>query len=312
MFTTAVVLEKPEHLMLSRVTLPELTATDVLVDVEFSGISTGTERLLWTGTMPPFPGLGYPLVPGYEAVGRITAVGANSNARIGDRVFVPGAKCFGDIRGLFGGSASKLVVPSSKVLPFNEDLGDQGVLFALAATAYHALAVPGASLPDLVVGHGVLGRLLARVAIAVGGEAPVVWETNPIRATGAEGYSVVDPKDDDRRNYKSIYDVSGDPALLDTLISRLGAGGEVVLAGFYSAPLSFSFPPAFMREARLRVAAEWKPADLDVVRDLVQDGKLSLDNLITHRRDASLASEAYPIAFGDPACLKMILDWRSC
>jgi myo-inositol-1(or 4)-monophosphatase len=34
-----------------------------------SGISTGTERLLWDGTMPPFPGLGYPLVPGYETVG---------------------------------------------------------------------------------------------------------------------------------------------------------------------------------------------------------------------------------------------------
>jgi bacteriochlorophyllide a dehydrogenase len=312
MITTAVVLEKPEHLMLSRVTLPEMATTDVLVDVEFSGISTGTERLLWSGKMPPFPGLGYPLVPGYEAVGRITDAGADAGVRIGDRVFVPGAKCFGDIRGLFGGSASKLIVPANKVLLFNDDLGEQGVLFALAATAYHAIAAPGAVLPDLIVGHGVLGRLLARVAIAVGGTAPVVWETNPDRAHGAEGYAVIDPKDDDRRNYKSIYDVSGDPALLDTLISRLAPGGEVVLAGFYSAPLSFAFPPAFMREARLRIAAEWKPADLDVTRDLVQSGKLSLGNLITHRRDASAAGDAYPIAFNDPACLKMILDWSSC
>ena len=34
-----------------------------------------------------------------------------------------------------------------------------------------------------------------------------------------------------------------------------------MLAGFYDASLHFSFPPAFMREARIRVAAEWKRPD---------------------------------------------------
>ena len=52
------------------------------------------------------------------------------------------------------------------------------------------------------------------------------------------------------------------PSLLDPLIGRLAPGGEIVLAGFYSEPLSFAFPPAFMREARIRVAAEWQPPDL--------------------------------------------------
>ena len=39
-----------------------------------------------------------------------------------------------------------------------------------------------------------------------------------------------------------------------------------MLAGFYSEPLSFAFPPAFMREARIRVAAEWRQADLVAVK----------------------------------------------
>ena len=52
-----------------------LTADDVVVDIEYSGISTGTERLLWTGRMPAFPGMGYPLVPGYESVGRVVGCG---------------------------------------------------------------------------------------------------------------------------------------------------------------------------------------------------------------------------------------------
>jgi 3-hydroxyethyl bacteriochlorophyllide a dehydrogenase len=123
---------------------------------------------------------------------------------------------------------------------------------------------------------------------------------------------VIDPASDPRRDYHSIYDVSGDSAILDTLIGRLAPGGEVVLAGFYTEPLSFMFAPAFMREARIRVAAEWRPADLAAVRSLAESGALSLDGLITHCLEAEQASSAYRTAFTDPSCLKMILDWRNC
>ncbi|MEO8039688.1 MAG: chlorophyll synthesis pathway protein BchC [Betaproteobacteria bacterium] len=311
MNTLAVVLQAPEQLVLSRLPLTAPEENDVVVDIEWSGISTGTERLLWSGRMPQFPGMGYPLVPGYESVGRISAVGARANAQVGDRVFVPGARCFGDVRGLFGGAAARLVVPGDKAVRFDESLGERGVLLALAATAFHAAAAEGADQPDLIVGHGVLGRLLARLAVVAGTEPPVVWERNPDRAAGAEGYCVLDPADDPRRDYRAIYDVSGDPSLLDTLIARLAPRGEIVLAGFYSEPLAFTFPPAFMREARIRVAAEWRESDLVAVKALAESGQLSLDGLITHRCEAGDADAAYRTAFSDPSCLKMILDWRS-
>ncbi len=307
----AVVLERPEHLALSRLDLTPATDQDVTVDIEWSGISTGTERLLWTGRMPAFPGMGYPLVPGYESVGRIRTAGALSGRRVGERVFVPGATCFGDVRGLFGGAAASVIVPGARTVTLDEGLGEHGVLLALAATAFHAHSVAGAQQPDLIVGHGVLGRLMARLAVVAGG-SPVVWETNPARRAGAQGYSVVDPSEDTRRNYRCICDVSGDANLLDSLIGRLDPGGEVVLAGFYDQPLSFVFPPAFMREARIRIAAQWQPQDLVAVRDLAGCGRLSLADLITHRSDAMSAEAAYRTAFGDPTCLKMTLDWRAC
>jgi 3-hydroxyethyl bacteriochlorophyllide a dehydrogenase len=84
-----------------------------------------------------------------------------------------------------------------------------------------------------------------------------------------------------------------------------------VLAGFYAEPLAFAFPPAFMREARIRVAAQWRDEDLATARALIESGRLSLDGLITHARSADEADAAYRTAFGDPACLKMILDWRA-
>ena len=106
MQTTAVVLEAPERLTLRRLALRPVAAGDVVVAIDHSGISTGTERLLYRGTMPAFPGMGYPLVPGYESVGRVVAAGADAEHRIGDTVFVPGANCYTDARGLFGGAAS--------------------------------------------------------------------------------------------------------------------------------------------------------------------------------------------------------------
>lgn len=307
----AVVLESPENLALRRVELAPQGDSDVVVDIAFSGISTGTERLLYTGRMPHFPGMGYPLIPGYESVGRITAAGASSMREPGQWVFVPGSRGFQEVRGLFGGAASRLVVPGAKATPIAEHLGESSVLLALAATAYHAIAAANATPPDLIVGHGVLGRLLARISLALGHPAPMVWERNAERAGGASGYEVVAPDADTRRDYRAIYDVSGDAAILDSLIGRLGAGGEVVLAGFYTDPLSFAFAPAFMREMRLRVAAEWREADLAAVITLVERQELSLEGLITHRRPANDAKQAYACAFGDPACLKMVLDWRA-
>jgi 3-hydroxyethyl bacteriochlorophyllide a dehydrogenase len=312
MNTMAVVLKEPESLVLSRVDLVEPGDEDVVVDMEWTGISTGTEKLLWSGKMPPFPGMGYPLIPGYESVGRVKSAGPRSAGRIGDRVFVPGARCYGPVRGLFGGAAARVVVPGDKIVPITEELGEKGVLLALAATAYHAISGGEGRHPDLIIGHGVLGRLIARLATLGGNEPPVVWERNPGRAHGAEGYEVVDPADDARRDYHVICDVSGDAALVDTLIGRLAHGGELVLAGFYPDPVSFQFPPAFMREARIRVAAEWRPADLAAVSRLIATGQLSLEGLITHRRNATDAASAYRTAFTDPACLKMILDWRTC
>ncbi|MBY0338643.1 MAG: chlorophyll synthesis pathway protein BchC [Acetobacteraceae bacterium] len=307
MDTVAVLLTEPRHLALETVTLLPPGEADVVVDVAWSGISTGTEKLLWTGRMPPFPGMGYPLVPGYESVGRIRQAGPASGRQVGEQVFIPGSRGFADVRGLFGGAARRLVAPGARVVPLPDRLGAEGVLLALAATAHHAIA---GNLPELIVGHGVLGRLLARITLACGAEAPTVWETNPERARGATGYRVLPGEDDPRRDYRRVCDASGAPDLLDTLIARLAPRGEITLAGFYDR-LSFAFPPAFMREARFRIAAEWAPEDVTGVLDLLASGRLSLDGLITHSEPATEAGAAYRTAFEDAACLKMVLDWRT-
>jgi 3-hydroxyethyl bacteriochlorophyllide a dehydrogenase len=309
--TTAVILEGPKSLGLGEVTLTEPGETDLVVEIRHSGISTGTEKLFWSGEMPPFPGMGYPLVPGYESDGEVIEAGARTGFKPGDRVFVPGANCYGDVKGLFGGAARRLVTSADRVVRIDDALGAEGALLALAATARHAVAGMNTQLPELIIGHGVFGRLLARLTIAAGGSAPTVWEIDADRRSGATGYEVIHPDTDEKRDYRCIYDASGVSSLLDTMVGRLAKGGEIVLAGFYPEPLQFSFPPAFLREARFRVAAEWTREDLVATRDLIDHGALSLSGLITHTVPADQAESAYRTAFDDPACLKMILDWEN-
>jgi 3-hydroxyethyl bacteriochlorophyllide a dehydrogenase len=152
--------------------------------------------------------------------------------------------------------------------------------------------------------------LLARLTVALGSPEPTVWEVNPSRRDGASGYQVIDPAEDTRRDYRTIYDASGDAGLIDRLIERLGPAGELVLAGFYHQPLTLDFVPAFLREARLRVAAEWKPDDLARVVQLANSGVLNLKGIVSHQVAAGSAPSAYPEAFSDPTCVKMVLDWR--
>lgn len=310
MQAAAVILKGPKDLALEQLTLQPPNRGDVVVGITHSGISTGTEKLFWSGQMPPFPGMGYPLVPGYEAVGEVLEAGPESHLSVGDRVFVPGANCFEGAFGLFGGASSILVSDATRVVQVDRALDAEGALLALAATARHAVASPDCALPDLIVGHGVLGRLLARLTLAAGAPAPTVWEIDPNRMDSDGSYPVLTPDDDPRRDYSSIFDASGSASLIPDLIGRLTKGGTLTLAGFYSGDIQFPFAPAFMKEARLRIAAEWTPEDLIATRALLDCGALSLSGLVTHSANAEDARRAYETAFTDSTCLKMILDWE--
>ena len=73
------------------------------------------------------------------------------------------------------------------------DWASEAVLLALAATAQHAIA-GGAAPPDLIVGHGVLGRLLARLAVAGGRRARSSGSATRTARDGADGLPRARPR----------------------------------------------------------------------------------------------------------------------
>ena len=164
---------QPEQIELNRLALTAPTADDVVVDVDWSGVSTGTERLLWSGRMPPFPGMGYPLVPGYELVGRV--VEAGSATELASR---PAASSFP------ARNASARCAACSAHRPrawwCRQSAWCRSIRISASAESCwrwrrrpitpSRRAAPSA--PDCIVGHGVLGRLLARISIAVRNDPP--------------------------------------------------------------------------------------------------------------------------------------------
>ncbi len=85
MQTLAVVMERPEQLALRRLDLVDPGAEDVVVDIAWSGISTGTEKLLWTGAMPPFPVSAIRLCPVTNPWGVSSKPGRNRAVRSASR-----------------------------------------------------------------------------------------------------------------------------------------------------------------------------------------------------------------------------------
>lgn len=310
--TTAVVFEKPGQLSVRDAELRAPEAHECLVEAHWSGISTGTERLMLTGDMPPFPGLGYPLVPGYETVGTVVKPSKNGAIPEGTRVFVPGGTGFINERNLFGGSAKHIVSAETRLVPLPGTVESEAVLLALAATARHILRrLEQYGPPELIIGHGVLGQLLARLTVALHGTRPTVWERDPSRRGQATQYDVCAMEEDKRSDYGVVCDVSGSADALNQMIKRCRPGATAVLAGFYMSPPTFDFAPAFMREINILISAEWKPKDLEEAAGLVASGRLDLSNLISEQVEASEAQGAYDTAFNESSCLKMVIDWRS-
>ena len=196
----AVVLEKPERMALVRLPLDAPAAGDVVVETLWSGISAGTERLLFTGRMPPFPGMGYPLVPGYEM--RRNGRGGGLGGR--DRTSARGSSCRARDASGRARTAWRLGFASRRTGVTRRSGRRSRSATRPCCSRWprrrsHALGGSAASDGVLIVGHGVLGRLLARLAVGSGGKPPVVWEKNSDRARGAVGYEVTSPEEDRRR-----------------------------------------------------------------------------------------------------------------
>ena len=315
MSARAIVFPEAGRVELRDVALRPLADDEVVVDTYYSSISAGTERMLFGGKLPRIPGLGYPIVPGYEAAGRVVAVGpAAEGVAVGDEVFVGGSHCYTDAAAMFGGQSSRLLKRAAQVVPLHGIPLAQAPILALAATALHGVRRLGdvAGKRVAVFGMGAVGQLAAQFLQAAGATVVAV-DRSAERLATAPGHERVDAS---VAGYEASFgapvdhavEATGEPRVIATCASVMNLGGSIVLLSFYD-DLNPPFQQLFMKEVTLLVAREWAPQDLFAARDAAASGAVDLAPLSGHVVPVGRYEEAYRTAFEDTSVLKVVLQW---
>jgi 3-hydroxyethyl bacteriochlorophyllide a dehydrogenase len=315
----AVVIPRRNTVEIRTVQVLEPRAGDVLIRTAYTSISAGTERMLLDGRMP-HPALLFPVVPGYETVGQVVQVGAKApKDLLGQWVYVGGARCFRGVNPAWGGQSEYITAEADRVVPLGAIDPATGVVLALAATALHGINIAQIRRSDrvLVLGQGIVGQLAARLARSQGAAHVAVADRVPVRLNVAQADQVIDVTKDSldeaigEANINVLIEATGSMTALAGGLPLLAHHGRVLLLGYYD-HINIPYAPLFMREAQILVAKEWQfgaDGDLPRARDMLASGELDVSGLLTHRVPLDRIQAAYRLAFEDPSCLKLVVEW---
>jgi len=203
-----------------------------------SGVSRGTEALVFRGEVPPsqyremrapfqqgdFPG---PVAYGYMSVGVVEAAGPGpGEALLGRRVF-----CLYPHQ-------DRYVVPADAVVPVPDAVPtERAVLAANAETAVNVVwdAAPSVGDRILVVGAGVVGLLVSWLCARIPGARVRAVDPKPSRRAPASALGVelgAEPDADDG-DADVVVHASGSPDGLRTALEQAGVEALVVEASWY-------------------------------------------------------------------------------
>ncbi|MHA7774558.1 zinc-dependent alcohol dehydrogenase [Roseibium sp. M-1] len=284
----------PRQCELGAAALNEPGTGEVLIETLFSGISRGTEGLVFRGEVPesewqrmraPFQDgdFPFPVKYGYANVGRVLD---------GD----PGLK--GRLVFSLYPHQSVFTLPSKSCVPVPDGVSaERAVLAANMETAINALwdGKPSPGDHICVVGGGVVGLLTAYVAGRLPGSRVTLVDINPARAevAGALGLSFALPQDAPR-DQDLVFHTSASAQGLATALACAGDGTAVVEMSWYGAnhvdaPLGADFHCRRLKLVSSQVGtipperqARWTyRRRLETALNLLADP--ALDRLISHR-----------------------------
>jgi len=259
----ALVLTGPGRSEVQEVPDPEPGPDDVVVDVARVGIC-GTDAELFTGEMEYLRQghTTYPLTPGHEWCGTVTAVGSDVEDRwvgrrvTGDTMLGCGAcrRCLGGrhhvcenrseigIRGRYPGAlAEKLRVPARALLRLPDDVDDSaGAMVEPGGNALRAVqaaaVAPGERL--LVVGTGTIGLLAGQFADADGVQVHLAGVAGPgldfARAHGVGQTSTLTDLPD--VPFDAVIDASNARSVPARVVQLVEPGRRVVFIGLSAEP----------------------------------------------------------------------------
>lgn len=330
----AVVFTAPNVVEWKEIVSPDPEPNDVVLELHYSWVSNGTEGSFLRGERlsgdeawregDPMP---FPMVAGYQKIGRVLSVGsAVTDYKTGDLVFASMSKVTGMFDNRFAGHVSPSVCDQSALmhLPDHPDpLAYSGLV--LTQVGYNcgsrSTVEPGQT--AVVVGDGLVGNWAAQTLKARGANVFMVGR-HPDRLAKAVPYATILHEDgnfgyhqfvrEHNTKVQILVETVGKVDGMSTWLPSMNRNGHMVIAGFYNPSglvdiqtsmqnfrnheLSFDLVSGATKE-RLEATMEW-----------IRDGKINTIDLVTHRFPVEEAAEAWQLieSKSEPV-LGVIFEW---
>jgi 2-desacetyl-2-hydroxyethyl bacteriochlorophyllide A dehydrogenase len=331
MTTRAVVFPELRRSTVEKVEIPPLRDGDVLIEIEYSSISPGTERWCLTGALA-VPGerpLAFPHVPGYQAAGIVRETGkAVRGLAPGDRVFSRNCEAPRGWQGSWwGGHVGFHAAAEAAVIKLPDGVSTlEGSSLLLAQVGYNGASKPAVRPGDtaVVIGDGLVGLYAAQVLRHRGAHV-ILSGLSPYRLDFARRFAadeVFDAAQGDfparmKERFPSGVDIAletaSSAATVRMAAGLLRNGGQLVLNGFYPPPESLiDWHWLRTKELTLYCPNSRTRERLEGALGLVASGALRVGDLVTHEFPVSEAPEAYAKLLGtDAAFLGIALRWAA-
>jgi 2-desacetyl-2-hydroxyethyl bacteriochlorophyllide A dehydrogenase len=322
--------------------LPPPSKDQVLVQSLASAISPGTEMLVYRGQVPEdLPAddqlthlqgdLSYPLSFGYSIVGRVIDIGTHvPNSWRGRAVFA------------FHPHADRFLSTPSELHPIPEDLPlEEALFFPNMETAVNLLhdGQPLLGEQVLVLGQGIVGLLTTSLLARLPLGSLIAMENYPLRkraALSAGAQACLDSSqpelirevrtliqsDSPYAGADLVYELTGEPAALETAIAACGYSGRVVIGSWYGTKTAQLMLGTHFHRQRIQLISSqvstirpalrgrWSKARRSqLVWDLLETHRPA--RFITHRLPFEQADEAYATLDQRPQeAIQVILTYR--
>ncbi len=321
----AIVFERPKVVAFKEIPLTPVDDDTIVVQTTMSGISSGTDMKTWLGLQHPGNNVWYPLVPGYEAVGRIVHVGKNvRDLQVGQRVMANECRAYPQQCAAWGGNAAYIIknrttgcTGMDAVAKIPDNVSDEEAVVAYLACVAKRGIDKVAVLPEetvLVIGAGNIGLSACQLFRLRGAGRVILMDIHPTRLLLGRKYAdeVIDNSRGDGANLLRqmtggkgadvVFETSGNALVIGELNRYLrdggwdagSEGGRIHLQGDYPQAIVIDqYHRWFTKNCSISMSCAFRPGDKPELLKLISEGQFDAKGLYSKVAPVADCAVAY-------------------
>ncbi|WP_152658090.1 zinc-binding dehydrogenase [Oceanobacillus sp. CFH 90083] len=324
-----------EKLSLKELSVPQITAGEALVKVNYGGIC-GTDMMIYAGVHPRAKPS---LVMGHEFSGEVIEMNSESPFKIGDKVAVnpirycnkcepcrlgnyhicENLKYIGiDLQGGFAEYA-KIPIENLHILS-NKVKEDEAALIEPLAVAVHTVRRSKFKVGDTVtiLGAGPIGILIGMIAKLSGAAEVIISDVSNYRLQIAESYGLTTVNSQEKDLIEKVkritqgvgadvvFEVAGNQITADQMISAIKTQGEIMVVSVYKKPPTIDLAKMHFRELSLSTTRCFSPKDFETAIKFMEEDKIDFSKLISHRLPIESFQEGFQLVKESGNSLKVL------